>query len=157
MNPDSRMSKIRNRNAALVDKLRSAMEPLIATLTTKIQAVYLHGSWATQWARRDSDIDLAILAEARLSFEERSIIFREIDAAFGGTSEVDVAELFHSDCVFSAQVVTKGERILAYDRDAAERFEMMALANYARLNEERMGIIADIRRRGTVYLTGTGA
>lgn len=142
------------RDAASVDKLRSALEPAIATLTTKIQAIYLHGSWGTRWARRESDIDLAILAETRLSFEERSAISREVYAILGGENEIDVAELFHADCVFSARVVTEGERILVYNRDAAERFEMMALANYARLNEERTGILADIRRRGTVYSAG---
>lgn len=145
------------RDAASVDKLRSALEPAMAMLTTGIQAVYLHGSWGTRWARKESDIDLAILAEARLDFEERSAVFRAVYAAFGGEHEIDVAELFHADCVFSALVATEGERILTYDRNAAERFEMMALANYARLNEERTGIIADIRRRGTVYSAGAPA
>lgn len=72
------------RDAASVYRLRSALEPAMATLTTKIQAIYLHGSWATQWARRDSDINLAILAESRLGFEERSAVFREVFATFGG-------------------------------------------------------------------------
>ena len=145
------------RDSASVDMLRLALEPTIATLTTKIQAIYLHGSWGTKWEREASDIDLAVLAEARLSLEERSAIFREVYRIYGGEKEIDVAELFHANCVFSAQVITKGERILVFDRDAAERFEMIVLAKYARLNEERTGIIADIQRRGTIYLTGATA
>jgi len=38
------------RDAASVDKLRSALEPPMAMLTTGIQAVYLHGSWGSQSA-----------------------------------------------------------------------------------------------------------
>ncbi|MBY0579464.1 MAG: nucleotidyltransferase domain-containing protein [Burkholderiales bacterium] len=119
------------------------MESLTAALTAKIQAIYLHGSWATRWTREDSDIDLAILAQARLSFKERTDIFGEVYAALGEGNEIDLAELFHADSVFSAQVVSGGERILVSDRAAADRFEMMALSNYARLNEERMGIILE--------------
>ena len=145
------------RDSVSVGMLRSALEPIIATLRTKIQAVYLHGSWSTEWECKESDIDLAILAEAKLSFEERSAIFREVYRTFGGEKDIDVAELFHANCVFSAQVVTKGERILMFDRGAAERFEMIALAKDAHLNEERTGIIADIHRRGTIYPSGATA
>lgn len=145
------------RDPESLNVLSSILLPVAAGLETKIQAVYLHGSWGTGCVLEGSDIDLAILAETRLGSDERSRIFSAVYSAFGGDRNVDVSELFHADCVFSAQVVTKGQRILTFDRDAADRFEMLVLAKYARLNEERSGIVADIQRRGTVYLTGAAA
>ena len=49
------------------------------------------------------------------------------------------------------QVLEHG--VLLYERDAAQRqvFEATALSAYARLNEERRGIIDDIRRSGRVH------
>lgn len=145
------------RDPASLNALSKVLLPVVGGLETKVQAVYLHGSWGTGWALEGSDIDLAVLAEARLGYDERSRIFSAVFSAFGGGRNVDVSELFHADCVFSAQVVTKGERILTFHRDAAERFEMLVLAKYARLNEERSGIVADIQGRGTVYLAGAAA
>lgn len=140
------------RDPVSVNKLKSVLEH--AMLVTKLQAIYLHGSWGTSLAREESDIDLAILAEAGLGFEDRSTIFREVYTAFGGQRDIDVSELLHANSVFAAQVITDGERIVTADRGAVECFEMITLAKYARLNEERAGIIEDVQRRGTIYLTG---
>ena len=142
-----------DRDAIAVTALRAALESAIADLTTPVQAVYLHGSWGTGWAQEESDIDLAILAERPLGLEERLSVFREVYAVTEGEKAIDIAELLRADCVFAAQVIMKGDRILVLDKNATDRFEMIILAKYARLNEERAGIVADICRRGTIYLT----
>lgn len=148
---------VTSRDAAAVAALRAALEPALAALVAPVQAVYLHGSWSTGWSREESDVDLAILAGRPLGLEERLSIFREVYAVTGGGKAIDIAELLRADCVFASRVIMEGERILVYDKNAADRFEMITLAKYARLNEERAGIVADIRQRGTIYLAETNA
>lgn len=117
-------------------------------------AVYLHGSYGTEYMRDESDIDIAFLSEIRLTREE-SIVFSVALQQAWGDERIDVADLRQSDTVFVAQVVANGERIYTGNELAAQRFEMTALSKYARLNEERAAIIADIKQRGKVY--GSGA
>lgn len=64
---------------------------------------------------------------------------------------IDLADLRQSDTVFAAHVVCEGEAVYVSDDAARQQYEMLALANYARLNEERQGILQDIRQRGTIY------
>lgn len=49
-----------------------------------------------------------------------------------------------------SQVISTGKRLYCGDRLACERFEDYVYAAYARLNEERRGILEDIRQRGTI-------
>lgn len=49
------------------------------------------------------------------------------------------------------QVLKDGRVLFDGDRTARELFEATAFSAYARLNEERRGILADIAARGNVY------
>jgi hypothetical protein len=49
-----------------------------------------------------------------------------------------------------AQIVANGERLFCRDLRRCEQFEGWVFSDYARLNEERRGILEDIRQRGTV-------
>jgi predicted nucleotidyltransferase len=142
------------RDTAKVAQMRLAVERTLDLLGMPVQAVYVHGSWASPWARDDSDIDLAILCQAKLSFDDRSNILRELHDLAPASEGIDLADLRSVDSVFAAQVITEGERMITRDRDAAEHFEMITLAKYTRLNEERSAILADIFSRGTIYASG---
>ena len=50
-----------------------------------------------------------------------------------------------------AQVVSRGTCVLDRDRYAREIFEVYTYSSYARLNEERAGILEDIHERGSVH------
>lgn len=127
--------------AAVVDLLRARVPGLVL--------VVLYGSHARGDARRESDVDLALLADEPLD----QLLLLELQAALeplcGAT--VDLVDLWRADDVLRVQVIEHG-RVL-FERSATEcaRFEMLALARYARLNEERAGILEDIRRRGSVH------
>ena len=56
-----------------------------------------------------------------------------------------------ADTVTKAQVVTSGELIYALDAVEIAAFETVVLAQYALLNEERAGILADIALKGTIH------
>ena len=73
-----------------------------------------------------------------------------IDLATGAAHQIDMADISHANSVFAALVITNGDRIYSKGIEA-DRFEMKVLASYARLNEERKGILEDIIKRGTVY------
>ena len=116
-------------------------------------AVYRYGSSGTPAERPESDIDLAILTDPPLSRGERVHarwdVAQAVAEALG--REVDLVDLGAASTVFRARVVTGGERVWCADRAAAERFEDHALSAYARLNEERAGILRDIRERGRIH------
>jgi hypothetical protein len=49
------------------------------------------------------------------------------------------------------QVISTGICLDAPDEPACREFEMYSYSDYARLNEQRKGILDDIRTRGSVY------
>lgn len=144
----------RNLKQDELSAIRESIESAVKKSGLRMVAVYLHGSYGTEYMRDESDIDIAFLSEIRLTREE-SIIFSVALQQAWGDERIDVADLRQSDTVFVAQVVANGERIYTGNELAAQRFEMTALSKYARLNEERAAIIADIKQRGKVY--GSGA
>ena len=113
--------------------------------------LYLHGSRGTDWQRAESDWDFAVLCDQPLAWTQRMSLLDGISRALDG-STIDLADLRQCDTVFAAHLVSEGEAIYIGDEAARQRFEMLALAKYARLNEERHDILNDIRQRGTVYL-----
>ncbi|MBF0282810.1 MAG: nucleotidyltransferase domain-containing protein [Zetaproteobacteria bacterium] len=112
--------------------------------------LYLHGSQGTAWQRHDSDWDFAILTDAPLHLEQK-LAFQQVLASALGTDDVDLADLNRCDTVFSALVVSQGKALYVGDDEQRQRYEMLVLAQYARLNEERALILQDIRKRGTVF------
>ncbi|MSP62987.1 MAG: nucleotidyltransferase domain-containing protein [Myxococcales bacterium] len=112
-------------------------------------AVYLFGSRARGEERRESDVDLAILDSRpidpvrRWHLQERLAELLHI--------HVDLVDLRAASTVMRVQVVDAGRLLL--DRDPAGRglFEASSLGAYARLNEERRGILEDIRKTGRVH------
>ena len=114
-----------------------------------LKAVYLFGSMARGGERPDSDVDIAVLPAAPLEPLERWEIQERLATALG--RDVDLVDLLAASAVMKVQVLEHGR--LISDRDPRERgfFEMHALSDYARLQEERRGIIEDIRDRGSVH------
>jgi predicted nucleotidyltransferase len=128
--------------------LRWAVEAL-RTRLAGVVAVYRFGSWGTPEERRDSDLDLAVLATAPLDPLPLFDTAQAVAAQVG--REVDLIDLRRASTVLRAQVVAYGERIHCADPRTCETFEDTAFAAYARLNEERRGILDDIRQRGSVH------
>lgn len=115
------------------------LEPLLAGLFAEdpeaLQAVYLFGSEARGEDRPDSDVDLAFLARSSPDPVRTFEAAQDLAAAIG--RDVDLVDLARSSTVLRVQVIERGRRILTRDPLAAARFEMYALSDYARLQEER--------------------
>ncbi len=131
--------------------IREAVAAWVENSGIDLAALYLHGSRGTPWQREESDWDFAVLCNQPLTWEQRMGLLDGLTRALGGAS-IDLADLRQCDTVFAAHVVSGGKVVYAGNEAARQRYEMLALAKYARLNEERHDILSDIRRRGTVYL-----
>ena len=101
----------------------------------ELQALYLFGSVARGESRRDSDIDLAFLASG--SPAPYAVFEAAQDLALRLGHDVDLIDLRRASTVMCAQVVGNGRRLFTGNELAAENFEMLALSDYAWLEERR--------------------
>ncbi len=125
----------------MVEKLREAFPALIS--------IYRFGSYGTKYERPDSDLDLAVHAGTALPTVELWRTAQDLASDIG--RDVDLVDLASASTVMRVQVIHNGRRVYCADRLACETFEVYAYSSYARLNEERRGILEDIQRRGSVY------
>lgn len=125
----------------LLDRIRRELPGVIA--------VYLFGTWGSPHQRKDSDIDLAVLPNTPLDAVACWELAQRLAAEAG--KDVDLVNLRTASTVLRAQVIAGGERLYCTDENRCAEFEDFVFSDYARLNEERRGILEDIRRRGSVY------
>jgi predicted nucleotidyltransferase len=125
----------------IVDELRSALNGLIA--------VYRFGSTVQDTASSWSDTDVAVLARHRLSPTVRFDLQDRLAARLGG--DVDLVDLASASTVMAMQVVGHGRVLFEADADARGQFEDLTFSAYARLNEERRGILERIAAEGSIY------
>lgn len=64
---------------------------------------------------------------------------------------VDLVDLRVASPVMAIQVIGTGRVLLDNDASARGRFEDLTYGVYARLNEERRGILQRVAAEGTVY------
>lgn len=125
-----------------------AVEAIRAALPG-VQAIYLFGSRAKGVAGPTSDTDLAVLAgEPIEEFTLFSVASRLSELL---RTEVDLVDLRRSSAVMRVQVLGSSRLLLDTAPSARMAFEAFALADYARLNEERRCILDDVRTRGTIH------
>ena len=122
---------------------------LLRARVPDIRVVWLYGSQARADARTDSDVDLALLADAPVRRDDLLSLQSDLAALVG--AEVDLVDLLEADDVLRMQVIEHGRML--YERTPSDRarFEMQAASRYAHLNEERQEILEDVIRRGSVY------
>jgi len=120
-----------NVNPATVCQALAKFQPVV---------VYLFGSVAGQRARPESDVDFAFLPATPADAYEVFQAAQELASALG--REVDLVDLSRASAVMKAQVLQTGRRLLVTDERRAAEFEMYALSDYARANEERRAVLA---------------
>jgi predicted nucleotidyltransferase len=114
------------------------IERLLRRFTPAV--AYLFGSTVSGRTRSDSDVDIAFLPSAQCDPYEVFLAAQEIASALG--RDVDLVDLSRASAVMRAQVVGAGARLFTRDAGLAAEFEMYALSDYARANEERREALA---------------
>jgi predicted nucleotidyltransferase len=114
-----------------------------------VQAIYVFGSVASEQATDESDVDLAVLVPKPVDEEQRWELQGRLAKALG--KDVDLIDLRSASAVLRVQVLSTGELLYDANPTLTAEFEAFALADYARLNEERAGILADVKARGSIY------
>jgi len=126
---------------ALIEHIRKSVPSLIA--------LYRFGSQAKGTARRDSDVDLAVLARDPIPNLRRFELTQELAVQLH--RNVDLVDLRNASTVMRMQVLSTGTCLDTQNESARREFEMYAYSDYARLNEERREILKGITKRGLVY------
>jgi len=98
----------------------------------EIAAVYLYGSYAKNTARKDSDIDIAVLVRDRKSFNGFDIPQTRYlyDLSRLLKSEVEVVDLEHSPIDFAYRVISEGKLLLGLESEKRVKYEESILQRY---------------------------
>ncbi len=117
------------------------------------QAIYLFGSYGTEYERPESDADIALLLPPDVSKKTGSLAMSRLSSELQSLlkRDVDLINLRQAPTVLRKEVVADDRRIHTGDERAAEEFEMLTLSLYQKLNEERAGIVKDAMAGGRFY------
>lgn len=110
-------------------------------------AVIAFGSFGTEYERRESDLDLAVLTEApRDSIDVVKLwnIAQDIASTIG--RDVEVINLRQASTVFCYQVLTTGTPIYCSNDLMLANFDNLSISMYLRLQEERKDILEDYKK-----------
>lgn len=132
---------------------QSQLIQLILNTWPDTQAIYLFGSWGTEYERPESDVDIAMLLPAPQAKKAGSLILTDLHYALQSllNREVDLINLRQAPTVLQKEVVMAGRRIFCIPGIVADEFELLVLALYQKLNEERAGILAEGMSSGRFY------
>lgn len=129
-------------------KIPKQIEALLRSSGLNIVFAYLFGSRAKGEARQESDYDIAVFPRESLSARDRFELQQQLALAL--QNDVDLVDLTTANDVLRVQVIGDGKLIFSIDEPQREYFDMYALSDFARLNEERSAILDDFyqKRRG---------
>ena len=125
----------------IVEELRRSLSDVVAA--------YRFGSSVHGNTHRGSDIDIAVLAATKLAADVRFDLQERIASTLG--RNVDLVDLSAASSVLAMQVVARGALLFEADAKARGMFEDRVFGAYARLNEERKGILERVAAEGTVH------
>ena len=97
----------------------------------RLRFLLLHGSYATGKVKTGSDLDIALLREKLIEFEELLAIYSDLAEVFGDEPqrELDIKSLHKADPLFCYQVV-KDSQLLYGDLTDFNEFKAYAFSNY---------------------------
>lgn len=115
----------------------------------EIRAVYRYGSAGGVYERPDSDIDVALLGVKPIPHATLNAIAVQLMNVFN--RDVDVVDMRTIPVTLRVQIAAEGARLFTANIAESAEYDSRAFSDYARLNEERRGILDDVRQRGRIY------
>ncbi len=122
-----------------------AVGRIVEEIFPEALGVWIYGSFAHGRARRDSDLDIAILPDRPLDSWER--IERALDVGSRLRRDVDLVDLRKVSPVLRFEVVTRGIRVAARDPYTADVMATAAISMFQRLNESQCQHLARVEAR----------
>jgi predicted nucleotidyltransferase len=118
-----------------------------------VQAIYLFGSYGTEYERPESDADIALLLAPDEAKSEGSLVQSQLRVELERLlcRDVDLINLRQVSTVLQKEIVAADRRIYTCDERAVAEFEMLTLSLYQKLNEERAGIIENAVNGGRFH------
>lgn len=126
------------------------LKQLILNYFPTLQGLYLFGSYASETATPDSDLDLAILVPNLLSTTFLS------DTAYLLAKKlqipaVDLIDLKSASTILQKEIIDTGKRILTTDEMACGMYEVYIDNQALDFDLFRRDLVKDILIRGSVY------
>jgi uncharacterized protein len=114
------------------------------------QAIYLFGTYQTEYERPDSDVDIALLLPPAQAKAAGLLVGSDLhyDLAALLRRDIDLINLRLVPTVLQKEVIMAERPLYQADAYAVAEFEMLTLSYYQRLNAERAEIIADAVKTG---------
>ena len=125
------------------------LRSLVRREVPEAAAAYVFGSRAAGQARPDSDLDLALLLPAAPAPRRWLGLHDALSRATG--FDVNLFDLVRVSPVVQVEVLRTGRLLFSSDEECRVAFEMHALSNLQRLNEERAAVLAAFRRTRRAY------
>ncbi len=112
------------------------------------QAIYLFGSYSTEYERPESDVDIAVLLPVLTAKSAGSLTLSDCWSKLAALTgrEVDVINLRQVNTVFQHEIIHHGQIIFNADEYATAEFEMLTMSFYQKLNEERKEILEEVMK-----------
>ncbi len=110
------------------------------------QAVYLFGTYGTEYERPDSDIDIALLLPVLTAKTTDSLELNRCGADLGSlvNGHVDLINLRQANTVFQHEIIQTGQVLFNAEKSVVDTFEMLTMSLYQKLNDERKSVIQHI-------------
>ena len=102
--------------------------------------IYIFGSFGGPAQHPDSDIDIAFLPS--LPVDPLDCFHISNDLANQLEHSIDLVDLKRASTVLAKEVLVTGNSLFTGNPTAQQEFEMLVLADYARLNEERQVVLS---------------
>lgn len=106
-------------------------------------AVFVFGSFGTEYERNDSDLDLAILTRSLHSVDTVKLWYLAQEIARNVKQDVEIADLREASTVFAFEILSSGNCIFCSDEPFLANFDTLAISMYLRFQEERKEILQD--------------
>lgn len=125
-----------------------AIQQVLCSRLTGLQAIYAFGSRIEGTAGPDSDLDLAVLVGGHAPPLELWELSGEIADLAG--CPVDLLDFRAASTVMQYRILTTGQRWWAAD-SRADLYEAGVLSDKTELDSARAGLLADVQREGRIY------
>jgi predicted nucleotidyltransferase len=125
-------------------KTEETLNFLVKKITEKYQdviAIYLFGSFGTEYENANSDVDLALSFKTSPDTVELWNFAQEL--AVGINKDVELIDLKRSTTVFQFEVLRLGKRVYCQDEGQADKLENLWISMYLRFNEERKDLLTN--------------